>query len=378
MRVLVDCTSRLNGGGLTFVRHLAEYAECLGHECHLLVRPESREQFGASRQLTIHTFGRPHITLVEKLIWQQFYVPNFAKKIGAQLIFNPIGMPLFAGNIPLVCQFTNAAPFSQIMTRKLVGNYNWLYFRLSGIAQRAAARVASRIVFVSEDYKRTFCERFPATASRSAVIPHGRPTPAPVLDVPVQYKPLIEKSPYLLCISHLYRYKLLETLVHAYQLGRSEFSKLNTRIIVVGAALDEEYGIELKQLIRNLGLESQVLLPGPIPAEAIPVFIRKSRGVVLQSLCENCPNSLIEGLVYGAAVVCSNIGSMMEIAGDAALTFDPRDPIDLRDKLLRILEDDSLRTEMRSRALARAQQLPSWSEVIKRFGILFEEVCAGQ
>jgi glycosyltransferase involved in cell wall biosynthesis len=378
MRILIDATSRLNGGGLTFVQHLAEFAECWGHEVHFLFRAEKIAQFRAnSNRVVFHKFGRFGSTLGEKLVWEQFYVPYFAQRIGAKLIFNPIGLPLLVNRIPLVCQFTNAAPFSPEMTHKLVGDYNWIYFRILGFAQRVAARVASKIIFVSEDYKRTFCKRFPLAAAKSIVIPHGRPISLPDADIPLQYSALIEENePYLLCISHLYQYKLLETVIKAYHLGRSEFSRLNLRIIVLGAALDRQYALQLQQLIRTLELESQVLLLGSVPAEVLPAFIRKSEGLIFQSLCENCPNALIEGLAYGAAVICSRIGSTVEIAGNAAVMYDPRDPVDLRNKLLTVLEDESLRFRMRQRSLARAQELPTWSEVIKRYGAIFESVCA--
>jgi glycosyltransferase involved in cell wall biosynthesis len=59
-------------------------------------------------------------------------------------------------------------------------------------------------------------------------------------------------------------------------------------------------------------------------------------------------------MACGTPVICSNVSSLPEIAGDAALLFDPLDVAVIADALLRILTDNDLCAELAQRGLARA------------------------
>jgi glycosyltransferase involved in cell wall biosynthesis len=73
---------------------------------------------------------------------------------------------------------------------------------------------------------------------------------------------------------------------------------------------------------------------------------------------------VLEAMARGVPVACSNASSLPEVAGDAALLFDPRDQSALTAALRRILDDEQLRERLRERGEARALQF-SWERTAR-------------
>ena len=78
----------------------------------------------------------------------------------------------------------------------------------------------------------------------------------------------------------------------------------------------------------------------------------------------------------GTPIVTSKVYGLKELAGDAAVLVDPEDPDEIATAIGRVLSDESLRDELKRRALARAE-LFSWEKWARRTLALLEEV-AGQ
>jgi glycosyltransferase involved in cell wall biosynthesis len=218
------------------------------------------------------------------------------------------------------------------------------------------------VIFVSQYFKRLFVERFGYPAERGDVIYHGRDGLAQALDRSPLQQPGI-RAPYLLSVSHLQPYKNIPALIEGYGLARQRLQARGLQLVLVGKPGGAGHLQKLKDLIRKLGLEDWVLLAGGVPHSAIGPLLAGCNSFVFQSTCENCPQTLIEALAAGVATACSRAGVMPEIAGDAALYFDPFAPREIAETLTRMSEDDSLRTQLRERARQQALQFPTWDEV---------------
>ncbi|KPV52708.1 glycosyl transferase family 1, partial [Kouleothrix aurantiaca] len=73
----------------------------------------------------------------------------------------------------------------------------------------------------------------------------------------------------------------------------------------------------------------------------------------------------LEAMACGTPVVTSNTSSLPEVVGDAGLTVDPHDPDALGAAMLRLLNDQDLRADLRERGLRQAQRF-SWRETAER------------
>jgi glycosyltransferase involved in cell wall biosynthesis len=88
---------------------------------------------------------------------------------------------------------------------------------------------------------------------------------------------------------------------------------------------------------------------------------RAAEVLVLPSFEEGFGLPILEAMACGTPVICANAAAMPEIAGDAAMLFDPRDSQDLCRNLRMILSSACLRQSLRDRGLTRAKQF-TWRE----------------
>jgi len=133
---------------------------------------------------------------------------------------------------------------------------------------------------------------------------------------------------------------------------------------VIAGAWDERYP-EARQLAHALEAP-RIRWLGPVPEADLPSLYSAATVFVFPSLFEGFGLPVIEAMACGTPVVCSNVTSLPEVAGDAAILFDPAPLVvetlhatSLQTALERVLGDDTLRAELREKGLARAAQF-SW------------------
>ncbi|MBC8252521.1 MAG: glycosyltransferase, partial [Ardenticatenia bacterium] len=91
------------------------------------------------------------------------------------------------------------------------------------------------------------------------------------------------------------------------------------------------------------------------------------------SLCEGFGLPVLEAMACGTPVVCSNTSSLLEIVGEAALTFDPLDVTEMAAKIEEALRNEALREEMKEKGLQRAAKF-SWERTARETLKVYREV----
>jgi glycosyltransferase involved in cell wall biosynthesis len=94
---------------------------------------------------------------------------------------------------------------------------------------------------------------------------------------------------------------------------------------------------------------------------------------VFPSLYEGFGLPPLEAMASGTPVVTSNVSSLPEVAGDAALLVDPYDPTAIADGIYKVLTDEGTRRSLRQKGVARAQQF-SWEESVRRVRQIYDQV----
>ena len=100
-----------------------------------------------------------------------------------------------------------------------------------------------------------------------------------------------------------------------------------------------------------------------MPEETLAVMYRLAGVFVFPSLYEGFGLPPLEAMASGTPVVTSNVSSLPEVAGDAAVLVDPYQPRGDRRRHQRVLTDETLRRELRRKGLARAKQF-SWEQSV--------------
>lgn len=168
---------------------------------------------------------------------------------------------------------------------------------------------------------------------------------------------LPESARYLLHVGTIQPRKNLERLLRAFA-QLLEFEP-ELRLILAGAS---GWGAEaegLRAQAGELGLGDRLLLPGYLPRDQLPALYSGAEAFVLPSLYEGFGLPLVEAMACGTAVACSDGSCLPEVAGDAALYFDPLDEMGMAELLQRLLVDEPLRRKLEAAGLARAAEF-SW------------------
>lgn len=107
------------------------------------------------------------------------------------------------------------------------------------------------------------------------------------------------------------------------------------------------------------GYGKDILFPGYIAQEDLPAVYSLADLYLYPSNMEAFPIPITEALACGTPIVTSNLNGLKEIAGDAALRVDARDPEAIAAAITRVLTDAALRASLAQKALARSQRY-SW------------------
>jgi glycosyltransferase involved in cell wall biosynthesis len=133
--------------------------------------------------------------------------------------------------------------------------------------------------------------------------------------------------------------------------------------LVCSGHRNERYA-DLLRYATDLGLDGQVRFLGHVTPTEIQVLYRKATALVFPSLYEGWGLPILEAFASGLAVACSNVTSLPELVGDAALVFDPLEPMGIASAVERLWTDDALRAELVERGRARGAQF-SWDRTAR-------------
>lgn len=162
---------------------------------------------------------------------------------------------------------------------------------------------------------------------------------------------------YLLFPANTWRHKNHACAVEALRILR-ERDRLDPILVLAGAP--KEAHRALCEQVHAAGLSRQVRVLGYCHPTRLPALYRGAAALVFPSLFEGFGLPLVEAMWSDCPVVCSDVTSLPEIAGDAALLVDPRSPEQLAEGIARVLTDADTRETLITRGRKRATQF-SWS-----------------
>jgi glycosyltransferase involved in cell wall biosynthesis len=241
----------------------------------------------------------------------------------------------------------------------------------------AAARRADRILTVSETSKHDILRRFKVPAEKIVVIYNAiderfnvQPSREQVQRVRERYQ-LDEQ--FVLYVGNIKPHKNLERLIDAFdRVRRSGFDHL--RLLIIGDEISKYTA--LRRAVHVHKLHKAVRFLGFVPIETLAVLYRLADVFVFPSLYEGFGLPPLEAMASGAPVVTSNVSSLPEVVGDAALLVDPYDPESIADGIRQVLTDDDLRATLRARGFAQARQY-SWQRSIEHVHRIYTEILQG-
>jgi glycosyltransferase involved in cell wall biosynthesis len=132
----------------------------------------------------------------------------------------------------------------------------------------------------------------------------------------------------------------------------------------------------LRRAVHSLKLHKHVRFLGYLNDETLSVLYRLASVFVFPSLYEGFGLPPLEAMASGTPVVTSNISSLPEVAGGAAVLVDPYDVDSIADGMRRVLDDPALAADLRRRGLARAREF-SWERSVEKTLGVYRDVARG-
>jgi glycosyltransferase involved in cell wall biosynthesis len=151
-------------------------------------------------------------------------------------------------------------------------------------------------------------------------------------------------------------------LLEALSLLRLEGMQVN----LVCTGQTNEFHKEIRSRERELGLTGQLTWLGFVPAEDLEAVYRSSTAVILPTLFEAASAPLWEAFRAGVPAACSDVTSLPEQAGDAALLFDPESVPAIASAIRQLWTDERLRRELVVHGRKRVETL-SWDRTARTF-----------
>jgi glycosyltransferase involved in cell wall biosynthesis len=357
MKVVVNAMSARLGGGRTYLVNLFAHLPPRSDLELLVFAPDDLVLAEDSRIRRVRT-AWPTTNPLLRTLWEMFALPAYLRRVGADVLFCPGGV--VATTAPAGCKvvtmFRNMIPFDDRVRASIPFGLqrirNWL---LHGTMLRSMAR-ADLTIFIS-DYARKVIERL-VPIRNPVTIPHGISDAFRTAERQLARSPNVPGGDYVLYVSRFDVYKHHQQVVAGYaQLPaalREQFP-----LVLVGED-DMPLAQKTRQLIRELQLEGQVILLGPVPYGELPTVYRHAFATLFASSCENCPNILLEALAAGRPVLSSNVMPMPEFGGEGIEYFSPYDADDIAAKLLAVLTDRE-RAQSIAREARRRSDRYEWS-----------------
>ncbi len=176
--------------------------------------------------------------------------------------------------------------------------------------------------------------------------------------------------PFVLYVGNIKPHKNLERLIDAF--GQVRAGGLDDlRLLIIGDELSKYP--PLRQAVHRHQLDKYVRFLGFQPHDTLACFYRLARAFAFPSLYEGFGLPPLEAMACGTPVVTSNVSSLPEIAGGAALLVDPYDPASIAEAVTRAVTDEPLRAEMARRGLVRAREF-SWAQSVAATHRIYMEV----
>jgi glycosyltransferase involved in cell wall biosynthesis len=305
-----------------------------------------------ARTVRVHSRNR-----VQWVIGEQALLPFMAMRDRVDLVHS------LASTAPLWGPFRRVTTVHDLIYARFPDAHPGLRDRGMRVLVPAAVRRSDRVIAISQNTRDDLIELLHAAPDRIDVVPNGlgmaRRADA-AREAELRARLDLGAREILLTLSALRPHKNLLALIGALALIPGE-----RRPLLVMPGYRSWHEAELRAHAAALGVEADVRLPGWLADAEVEALWECARAFVYPSLYEGFGLPVLEAMARGVPVACSNASSLPEVAGDAALMFDPRDQRAIAATIETLLsQDDAQRARMVAAGVAQAERF-SWQRAAR-------------
>lgn len=234
-------------------------------------------------------------------------------------------------------------------------------------------RKARHIVAVSEFTKQDILNTYNIDSKKVSVGYNATPDGFRVLsekEKATTKNELTEGCPYFIYVGSLHPRKNVVNLIKAFDLFKLKHQTSHKLVLVGRMAWKNE---ELKKTYKTTVHRDDIIFIGHTTNEQLPKYLGSADALTYVSLFEGFGIPILEGMSSGTPVITSNVSSMPEVAGNAALLIDPHDPKSIATGMHEIISNAQLERELISKGLERAKEF-SWKKTANHIYQKLDEI----
>jgi glycosyltransferase involved in cell wall biosynthesis len=290
-------------------------------------------------------------------------------------------------HIPNLFSVPRGLPCPYVMTvHDMLDHLSWprrqtallgsLHFQMTKHVLRGAARI-----FAVSNFTKVEVEKlFGIPAGRIEVVYnaiderflHGHATAAERQLIAERYQ---VTYPFLLYAGRISPHKNVVRMIEAFSALKTELEKDHAfpdlKLIIIGDDVSGNPG--LRRTVVRSGVQNDVRFLGFVPIEVLRTFYDQAKIFVFPSLYEGFGLPPLEAMAHGTPVVTSNVSSLPEVVGNAAVLVHPENVFEIMRALHRVLLDQVLRDKMKERSYRQAAKF-SWDKSVCRMIEAYREV----
>jgi len=374
MRVAIDYTTAIAQGA-----GIGRYVRCLVEALIALDSSSQYELLACGRSAQELPFpSRPnvevrHIFLPDRH-WFRWQLPFYSR--------------YFSGPVDIYHGPNFALPSLKKTLRKIVTIHDLAYLEypqyvppatrsyLNAVVPAAIAE-ADVVVAVSHSVARALNQYYRVPREKIAVIPNGVGTRFRHVTDPIPLEETRRKfglhAPFVLSVGTLEPRKNHLGLIKAFTQVREQRAD-----VVLALAGDEGWLYEeTRQIVTKLKLEGRVRFLGRVSEDELVALYNMAEIFAFPSFYEGFGIPPLEAMACGAPVITSNMSSLPEVVGDAALMLDPYDIDAIAASISHLLEDRELRESLRQKGYERARSY-SWHNAASKMLSVYRRLYNGE
>jgi glycosyltransferase involved in cell wall biosynthesis len=271
-----------------------------------------------------------------RLLWEQVALPLAAARRRLDVLFSPgFTSPLVTLGCPKV---TVIHDLQHVHQRQNFGSTELAAWHAT---VWISVHFSRRLITVSENSRRDVVEVYRVPPDRVQVVQHGvEPDFFHLCADETLGRPI--EPPYLLSVSTVHAHKNWARWLEAY--GQLVRGGLPHHLVIAG--LEGKYSPQLLHAVEALSLRERVHWTGWIARRELMAYFKFAEALVFPSTFEGFGMPVLEAMAAGVPVACSDIAPLREVAGPAAIYFDPSSPDSMTGAVHQLLGDAELRRRL--------------------------------
>ncbi len=298
--------------------------------------------------------------------WYEYALPRVFRRIKPDLFVSPDGYASLRSRVKTltVIHDINFEHFPKDLPFFNRSYYRYFFPRF--------ARHSTRIATVSEFSRQDIATHYGIPDSKIDVVYNGVNTGFNLMneaDAQTVRQGLTGGAPYFLFIGALHARKNIVNLMKAFELFKSK-SGLPHKLVFAG--IRRWWTPDMENCLRDMSFQDHVLFTGRVEEAELHRITGAAFAVTYVSNFEGFGIPILEGMRSGVPVITSNVTSMPEVAGDAALLVDPKNPEAISQSMIRLCGDEGLRSTLIQRGLVRSADF-SWEHTARHLWASMEK-----